>query len=424
MSETTQRSEFSHMPISRIVEELRARAERASAAVVDMAPEGSPEQRNNLSDAQSVLLAQLQIFDDAIRALDTRSISRPELENLLLSMGDLHHDLINATDIQPAIELTARSVEALIRTNQRLMSHRLNDVIDIRKSDAVQAIDQARQIAVSRAERELSHAYAEISERLEATASLLESKMSALNERVENLSRVTDRADSVLATIESNAQQSEEGRRTQFNISLANLNTGVRTQLEEFHDRAFITLEQVKSVVKDIESQRDLAMNVVDVITVSATGDQFQKEAERQGKQANAWRWGALALGVAAAGVAVIGYIIGLKSKEPLTTAELIQHLSLGAILLGLAGYAAKQSGEHRRREEEARKFQLDLAAFAPFIQRLPEDEQNAARLDLIQKVFGRPVGPHNGKADAVIGSGEISLLSKLLDSLAKMTKP
>jgi hypothetical protein len=48
-----------------------------------------------------------------------------------------------------------------------------------------------------------------------------------------------------------------------------------------------------------------------------------------------------------------------------------IAKLGVSAVFGGLATYTARQSGRHRKKEEErARNLQLELTAFAPFIER------------------------------------------------------
>lgn len=64
--------------------------------------------------------------------------------------------------------------------------------------------------------------------------------------------------------------------------------------------------------------------------------------------------------------------------------------LALSIILGGIATYAARQSANHRRREERARDLQLELTAFAPFIEPLSAEQQEEERVIMTRKTFGK----------------------------------
>jgi hypothetical protein len=78
--------------------------------------------------------------------------------------------------------------------------------------------------------------------------------------------------------------------------------------------------------------------------------------------------------------------------SDPAFASKVLISVALGA----LATYTARQSARHRRREEAARAIQLDLTAFGPFIEPLPEDRQIAERVKMADKTFGRPLLPED----------------------------
>jgi hypothetical protein len=119
-----------------------------------------------------------------------------------------------------------------------------------------------------------------------------------------------------------------------------------------------------------------------------------------------------------AAGMAVASILWG----HEVSTREAIAKLSLGVLLTGLAGYAAGQSAQHRRREAEARRLELDLIAFPSFIRELPEVNRVNARDALVSRIFGAHAHEEVGSEPPVaLDQSSISLLAQLADALLKV---
>lgn len=80
--------------------------------------------------------------------------------------------------------------------------------------------------------------------------------------------------------------------------------------------------------------------------------------------------------------------------------------------------YARMQSGDHRRREEAARRTELELVAFAPFVEGLDEAQRVALRKEVAQRLFvdGAPAISDGGGAN--IDKDTISVLQQLLQFL------
>src|ERR1700733_5325119 len=91
-------------------------------------------------------------------------------------------------------------------------------------------------------------------------------------------------------------------------------------------------------------------------------------------------------------------------------------------VLAGLAGYAAKQSAEHREREVRARRLELELTAFGPFTEALRDEEkERTVREAFIERIFVGEKGlPEKRDSPAALTSGDLSLLGQLADILRK----
>ena len=76
-------------------------------------------------------------------------------------------------------------------------------------------------------------------------------------------------------------------------------------------------------------------------------------KAEQQKDQADDWRRYAVWLGLGAALVALIAVVYAVAVE--VNASIIVAKLALTVVFVGLAGYAAKQSSEHRNREIRAR---------------------------------------------------------------------
>ncbi|GIU95787.1 MAG: hypothetical protein KatS3mg012_2244 [Gaiellaceae bacterium] len=110
----------------------------------------------------------------------------------------------------------------------------------------------------------------------------------------------------------------------------------------------------------------------------------------------------ALALGAVAVGLYAV--FVGDQEAE-----ALVAKLAVSAVLGGLATYTASQSGRHRHREERARALQLELTAFAPFIEPLDPAQKEEERVIMTRRTFGRAISPETPADEP--GPSPVSLL-------------
>lgn len=174
-------------------------------------------------------------------------------------------------------------------------------------------------------------------------------------------------------------------------------------------------------VMKGLEASRVEVENVVGVLVASSTAGGFAKEANQQKEEADTWRFRAIMLGFLALGIAVFAvvYAIAIKTETNLIVAK----AAAAVVAAGIAGYAAKQSAEHRRREVLARRLALEVAAFDPMAERLGDpDKERDARWDYMGKLF---VGDRTSLAVeddsiAALTGSDLSLVGQLFDIFKK----
>lgn len=90
--------------------------------------------------------------------------------------------------------------------------------------------------------------------------------------------------------------------------------------------------------------------------------------------------------------VAVVYSMLALARGEGSSAAEALRGVAAAGGLFGIAGYAGKQTGSHRKRERTAYKSTMELAALEPFLANLPDNEKASARRVFAQHFFSQPL--------------------------------
>jgi hypothetical protein len=218
------------------------------------------------------------------------------------------------------------------------------------------------------------------------------------------------RFDSLVPSFEQQFTAAQAAREQQHRDVISSFDEETRALVQRVSDEAEKTTAEVRdgvdtlltesatrvdAVLEDVRTKRDEVDDLYSVITNTGTASAFRDDAEQQKKAANTWRLVAVVFGVLAA--VATGWAALSGSDE--STQSLIARLALGAAAGGIAAYAARQSGRHRDREEEARRLELDLPAFGPFIESLPDEVRQRVREEFLKRVFVGRKSPSDGPA-------------------------
>lgn len=173
------------------------------------------------------------------------------------------------------------------------------------------------------------------------------------------------------------------------------------------------------SLLSAIQEHVDEAANLVSVFAAAGTANAYSKEAKEQGDTADTWRKAAIVLGIIA-GVAAGTVLLGASSGET-AWQLLIGKIAIGVTFGGIAGYAARQSARHRRREESARHLELNLATFGSLAEQLDSDALKQARADLVGSMLRRDDSRTTSDGDvAVVGEPQLLVIQRLLEMMVK----
>jgi hypothetical protein len=328
---------------------------------------------------------------------------------------------VAATQLAGAVRITARTASKI---NARLGGSLTTTVRELRSE--VSRLEEEAAAVPSRIRESSTKAMAEEEQRrLEIGARLEELRTAVTAEKT--------RLDNLVPTYEQQFTAAQTAREQQHDSSLATFNTRAEEVIERVSEEAEKaseglskqsetllkkTTQSINSVLADVREKREHVDELYGVITNTGTASAFRDDAEQQKSQANRWRWIAVLFAVLAAGAAAWAALSAAHDADDSTHA-LIARLALGAAAGGIAAYAARQSGRHRQREEDARRLELELTAFGPFIESLPEDAQTEARREFLDRIF---VG-RTPAAGGALTEESIGLMQSVVDVVMKASR-
>lgn len=199
-------------------------------------------------------------------------------------------------------------------------------------------------------------------------------------------------------------EAASEKRRLDYTASAETIATEVKKQVAD-HTVSFDTLinsllERTEWIVSAIETKRQEAARIVQVVgNIGVTGN-YQQIANAEAAQANFWRWTTVAF--FGAGISLAGLTFYKFWHEPLSPESLWSvaiRLLYAIAITAPAWYTARESARHRSNSDRARQTELELASIGPFIELLPEEKKVQIRESLTQIYFGRQVDPHEVKS-------------------------
>lgn len=113
----------------------------------------------------------------------------------------------------------------------------------------------------------------------------------------------------------------------------------------------------------------------------------YQQNAVEQREVADKWRRAAVWASVATVAVAVTVVVMGIFADDP-KWYEVVSQAGVTVTVASIATYLGRQSLSHRRREEQYRALELELATLDPFLNSLEPTERNQIKALLAKRYF------------------------------------
>jgi hypothetical protein len=202
-------------------------------------------------------------------------------------------------------------------------------------------------------------------------------------------------------------RQDEEIRKSREDAeaNLALLREEWKTASSKSQVEAEAALEMVQQHLRRTEE-------IVGVVSNTALAGSYAKVADQEHSDANRWRWISVGAMVGIIACALFALIHSLSEGFSVSafTAKVITSFAFGI----LAAYAGRESGRHRRREQEARRMQLELATIDAYLLPLPEKQRHAIKAAVADRIFGQRAPEKEKDKESEAGSG----LPPILDYL------
>jgi hypothetical protein len=150
--------------------------------------------------------------------------------------------------------------------------------------------------------------------------------------------------------------------------------------------------ELVNAQVKRLEELREYGEQLAGFIGDTGLAGQYLAQADEQQKTADRWRRvtvGCLAGAALWAVIALFLHADGLDLSH-FDASDYLGRLPLALLFAAVAAYAGRQSGHHRRREEDARQRGMQLQTLRLYLAPLEESQRAAITMQLSDRFFGK----------------------------------
>jgi hypothetical protein len=321
------------------------------------------DQRDSVADELTRLENTLGFARVVIEKTDPELMSEAAHQHVSSALTQIEHDPVTAATSPASADTVLQALLQLPAARGELAAQKLKEVVA-----NVQRSGQMRLHALERQIQETKASFGDNAEALQARLTQLGESIEAEKTQLESLS--TEQAEHFRIAQEERgqafSQQSEDFQRR-------------ITELEERQTA------EAQSHLEEIKRMEEETRRLVGAISIAGSANRYGKIANEQRTAANIWRIASVVTTILAAGPALEAVLTREQDVH-----VLVAKLAVSAIILAAAKWMAGQSERHRDREDETRDAELDLAAFPPFIERLPGPDQIRATLVMADRMFGQ----------------------------------
>jgi len=114
----------------------------------------------------------------------------------------------------------------------------------------------------------------------------------------------------------------------------------------------------------------------------------------------------------------VINFLSVIISQADVKWHNVLQALLVAAAFSAIATYAGKQASKKDEVEREAKRMQLELAAFDPFVSDIDEPEKGLLKAEIVKRMFGQKTGENNAFATHTESESMLTLTKSDLEGL------
>ncbi len=262
---------------------------------------------------------------------------------------------------------------------------------------------------------------------LEDFQSRLEDFAQKLETREAELEKQKTRIDALTTQQQETFSTAQETRNKEFSAFVSERETIFEdnqaehaSKFEAQHDQQ---TKAGQEQIDKLQAHCDHAKEIIGIIgNIGVTGN-YQRIADQEMKAANTFRW--IAVGCFGAMlVAVIVVLFGSFKADFCDWSMALFRVLTAAIFAAPGIYCAMESSKHRKKEQQNRKLELELATISPFLEKLGDPDKSKVILEkLAPEYFGKQLGDDNGVQFTNIDSKSIEAALKPILELVKILK-
>jgi len=275
---------------------------------------------------------------------------------------------------------------------------------------------------ITELESRASAADTTIDEKVQAVQGEFDKHQEQIKELDDDLTEVKKASAEVSTQQQAAFTTAETDRSTTFNKLVRDQQKELEVSLEDIEADAKKSVEYIKAKVKADEDEaataRQRIEEILGIVGEEALIGDYSKNALGESKAADIWRY-------ITAGSIVGAIITAICFASGINDYTSWQHFASKTIIVlsfgGLAGYAAKQSSEHRAAQRNAERMALQLKALKPYLNDL---QDNNKRDELLAKIADRLFGQEQPLPLPKGKNNDNPLLtSQLIDAILELIK-
>lgn len=186
----------------------------------------------------------------------------------------------------------------------------------------------------------------------------------------------------------------------------------VISDLQQAADKLLTNLEDTgKKSLSSIEDLEASSARLANLISRATTAGGFEEYADAQEKAAMKWSITAV---LSLAVVAAVGIVVIVETRGDFDLARSVFKLLVASPLLGVFGYAASQSHNHRQLARYNKQLELEVTALGPYLARLDDDDQKSIIEYMALRIFGHLTPPDQDRTEDTTPEGLTKVLGVL----------
>ena len=306
------------------------------------------------------ILAPLESQTQKIReAMQSLSSSAPSVQINIPKVNDWADDILDTASALPVLP---------IRTTNQVLE-KASEQFDREAISAKASISaEVKTLRTGMAEfhQDIQQATTDFNDRVAELKELIDQRTAearnTTNSLAARINHATERLERDVTNIQGSFRDSQSEQSALF------------AESQESRDREFH--ERLDPTLVDIESSQDQAKRMLEEVAGASSAEHYSKLRDAQKKNADLWRW--IGVGGLFILVVIAGFIFfdTRSANTDFSTVWLVARSSLLFSLGIFAGYAFRQSGQHRTREDAIARVANELMLLWPFMARLPDDDR------------------------------------------------